>query len=217
VQSLFTARQFAFLRIPSYYVLLTDAFLLAIITHILLVWLPLFLHETFQMDLARAGLEATAPIQAGSIIGVLLGGALSDFVGRRRSRNRMLVQTVCALISAPLLLVFLIGEQPLAIYAALFSFAFIRYTGGANANPVICDLIPPERRSAAFGVMNLTNCLAAGAGVLVAGALKEAVGLRPIFACASAIGILAGFTLLTGYRLFLARDLERAAESAQNQ
>jgi hypothetical protein len=60
--------------------------------------------------------------------------------------------------------------------------------------------------------MNTMNTLAGGAGILIAGFLKQDFGLGGVFAGTSVIVLVAGVLLLTGYSFFLNRDLARQAE-----
>ena len=109
-----------------------------------------------------------------------------------------------------MLLVFLTVPNAVVVEFVLLLFSFFKFMGGANGNPMTCDLIRAEHRSLAFGIMNLMNCLSAGAGVLLSGALKARFGLTAIFAAASGIGLLAGLVLLAGYHFYLRRDLQRS-------
>ncbi|MFN0165367.1 MAG: MFS transporter [Bryobacteraceae bacterium] len=198
-------------RFATYWFLLIDAFLMAAVMYILSTWLPLYLHEAFRLDLGAAGFQGTFFIMAGSVLGVLIGGAFSDAVGQNNKRRRMLLQLLASMLSVPLLLVFVLSPSLIVLEAALFAFAMIRYGGGANANPLLCDLIPANRRSVAFGVMNLSSCLAGGAGVMIAGILKAKYELLSIFASASLILLAAALILWLGYAKFLAKDLDRAS------
>ncbi len=199
-------------RVAIYWFLLIDAFLLAAVTHILSTWLPLYLHEAFQLDLGAAGFQGSFFLMSGSVLGVLAGGALSDAVGKKNKRRRMLVQVCASFLCIPVLLVFRVSPSLLAVQVALFVFMFIRYAGGANANPLLCDLVPANRRSIAFGVMNLTSCLSGGAAIMVAGILKAQFGLQSIFGSTGVILVVAGLIMSLGYTKFLAKDLARAKE-----
>lgn len=197
------------LKTPSYWILLTEATLLAIGTWIFANWLPLYFSETFKMSLSAAGFAGTFPVQAGAMIGILAGGYFSDRVARRAVQRRMLLHSLCYLAAAPLLLVFLGTDSYLLILSAVFGYSLLRSIGGANANPLLCDLLPSNTWSTAIGLMNTTNTFAGGAGILVAGYLKRDFGLGGVFAGTSVIVLVAGILLLLGYGLFLQRDLER--------
>lgn len=202
------------LRVRTYWFLMIEAFLLSAVSFVLITWLPLFFHEAFGMDLAEAGFRGTFALQCGSVLGMMLGGLLSDRVGKKTSRRRMLIQVCCDFLSAPMLLFFLFAPNATALQLILLLFSFVLFMGGANSNPLACDLFHAEHRSLAFGIMNLTSCLSAGAGVVLSGALKARFTLPGIFASVSVIGLLGGFALLAGYYFFLRGDLRRSGVEA---
>jgi len=201
-------------RTVSYWVLLLEAMLLAIGTWIFANWLPLYFTETFKMSLSGAGFAGTFPVQAGAMIGILAGGYFSDRVARKTVQRRMLFHSLCYLAAAPLLLAFVVSSSYAIILAAIFGYSLLRAVGGANANPLLCDLLPKNSWSTAVGLMNTTNCFAGGVGILIAGYLKRDFGLGGIFAGTTGIVLVAGILLLLGYFVFLRRDLERSLNAA---
>jgi sugar phosphate permease len=203
-------------RTASYWVLLLEAMLLAIGTWIFANWLPLYFTETFKMSLSGAGFAGTFPVQAGAMIGILAGGYFSDRVARRAVQRRMLFHSLCYLAAAPLLLAFVAYSSYAIILAAIFGYSLLRAVGGANANPLLCDLLPKNSWSTAVGLMNTTNCFAGGAGILIAGYLKRDFGLGGIFAGTAGIVLVAGILLLLGYLLFLRGDLERSQNARRS-
>ena len=200
----------------SYWVLLLEAMLLAIGTWIFANWLPLYFTETFKMSLSGAGFAGTFPVQAGAMIGILAGGYFSDKVARKTVQRRMLFHSLCYLAAAPLLLAFVVSSNYTIILSAIFGYSLLRAVGGANANPLLCDLLPKNSWSTAVGLMNTTNCFAGGVGILIAGYLKRDFGLGGIFAGTAGIVLVAGILLLLGYFLFLRRDLERSLNVARS-
>ena len=203
-------------KTASYWVLLLEAMLLAIGTWIFANWLPLYFTETFKMSLSGAGFAGTFPVQAGAMIGILAGGYFSDRVARKTVQRRMLFHSLCYLAAAPLLLAFVTSSNYTIILSAIFGYSLLRAVGGANANPLLCDLLPKHSWSTAVGLMNTTNCFAGGVGILIAGYLKRDFGLGGIFAGTAGIVLVAGILLLLGYFLFLRRDLERSLNVARS-
>jgi sugar phosphate permease len=203
-------------KTASYWVLLLEAMLLAIGTWIFANWLPLYFTETFKMSLSGAGFAGTFPVQAGAMIGILAGGYFSDRVARKTVQRRMLFHSLCYLAAAPLLLAFVVSSNYTIILSAIFGYSLLRAVGGANANPLLCDLLPKNSWSTAVGLMNTTNCFAGGVGILIAGYLKRDFGLGGIFAGTAGIVLVAGILLLLGYFLFLRRDLERSLNVARS-
>jgi len=194
-------------RTPSYLVLLVEAMLLAIGVWIFSNWLPLYFNETFHMSLGSAGFSGTFPVQAGSMAGILAGGYFSDKIAQKIIKRRMLLHGLCYLAGAPLLLAFIWIHSYGLLLSCIFAFWLLRTLGAANANPLLCDLLPEKSWSTAIGLMNTSNCLAGGAGILIAGYLKRDFGLAGVFAGISGITLLASVLLLIGYRFFLDRDL----------
>jgi len=203
-------------RTASYWVLLLEAMLLAIGTWIFANWLPLYFTETFKMSLSGAGFAGTFPVQAGAMIGILAGGYFSDRMARKTVQRRMLFHSLCYLAAAPLLLAFVVSSNYTIILSAIFGYSLLRAVGGANANPLLCDLLPKNTWSTAVGLMNTTNCFAGGVGILIAGYLKRDFGLGGIFAGTAGIVLVAGILLLLGYFLFLRRDLERSQNASRS-
>ena len=201
------------LRTVSYWVLLLEAMLLAIGTWIFANWLPLYFTETFKMSLSGAGFAGTFPVQAGAMIGILAGGYFSDRVARKTVQRRMLFHSLCYLAAAPLLLAFVVSSSYAIILSAIFGYSLLRAVGGANANPLLCDLLPKNSWSTAVGLMNTTNCLAGGIGIFIAGYLKRDFGLGGIFAGTAGIVLVAGILLLLGYFLFLQERSREKSES----
>jgi len=192
---------------PSIVVLLIEAMLISIGVWIFANWLPLYYRESFGLTLGAAGFSGTFVVTAGAVLGVIVGGGLSDRAARKKLSHRMLFQALFYLLSAPTLLTLLWTKQFVLITFSIFLFSFLRTVGQCNANPMICDLLPSRVRASAFGVINMLNCLAAGVGVLLTGYLKEDYGLGEIFVGVSMIVGLAGVLLLFGYFSFLEKDL----------
>jgi predicted MFS family arabinose efflux permease len=199
----------AILTVPTYLIVIGQAMLVSVGTWIFANWLPLYFTETFHMSLAGAGFSGTFTIQAAGVLGTLLGGYVSDRAAHRRIRRRMLVQCFCLFVSAPFLLSFIWSRSFLWISLSVFLYQLFATMAAANEHPIICDVLGARLRSTAIGCMNTVNCLAGGAGILLAGYFKHDLGLGAIFGYASGIVLVAAFLVLAGYVFFLKRDLSR--------
>lgn len=196
--------------IPSFLILLAKTMLAGVGVWIFLNWLPLYFRERFGMSLAAAGFAGTFLLQAATVSGIAIGGALSDRLARRAPRMRMLLQSGFYLVSAPFLLLFL-GEVSFVIAAvAVGVFSLFRGMGGANESPALCDVVPERLRATGLGMMNLGATAAGGMGVLVAGWLKAHIGMEAVFAGIAGLFVVAAGVLYWGYAVFMNRDVERA-------
>jgi MFS transporter, Spinster family, sphingosine-1-phosphate transporter len=195
------------LRIPSVAILMTEAMLLSIGVWIFANWLPLYFRESFGLTLGEAGFYGTFVVTAGAVFGVIVGGGLSDRVARTKLSRRMLLQATFYLASAPTLTILLWTGRFDLIAISIFLFSFLKTVGQSNANPMVCDLLPPRLRASAVGVLNMLNCLAGGLGVLLTGYLKRDYGLSGIFVGVSMIVGVAGLLVFLGYFSFIEKDL----------
>jgi MFS transporter, Spinster family, sphingosine-1-phosphate transporter len=198
--------------VPSYWVLLVQSLLLSIGIWLFLNWLPSYFKENFDMSLAGAGFYGAALLEFPLLFGVVAGGYLSDAVARRNSAARMLVQMICYIFGAVLLLVFTGNASFSLVAGAVLGFSLMRSFAVANESPLLCDLLPPRQRSTAIGFMNSANTFAGGIGVFVAGMLKSSYGLRAIFAGVSVVLLAAAAVNAIGYFFFVTRDLRRRAD-----
>ncbi|MCX6623749.1 MAG: MFS transporter [Acidobacteria bacterium] len=191
---------------PCYWVIIGEALLMSMGTWIFFYWLPLYFTETFHLSLARAGVAGTVPSNVGGIAGLLLGGWLSDRVARKDFRKRMLWQMLFCFASIPSLIVFLLSPSLPVMYLAVFCFSFLKTMGQANESPMLCELLPQAAWSTSTGILNFANCIAGGIALLLAGVLKQRLGLSMIFASISVIMAAAGIILAVGYFGILARS-----------
>jgi MFS family permease/N-acetylneuraminic acid mutarotase len=144
---------------------------------VLYTWLPLYLYEKFRMNLVGAGFSATFYVQAASVAGILLGGWLADRWSEVTGRGRLRTQVLGLLLAAPALV--LIGWTTSAglLIGALVLFGLGRGCYDCNVMPVLCQVARSDLRATGYGVFNLAGCVAGGSLALLAGVLKEAVGL----------------------------------------
>ncbi|MBI5692798.1 MAG: MFS transporter [Verrucomicrobia bacterium] len=207
------AEAFVYLcRVPSYHVLLAKAMLAGVGVWVFLNWLPLYFREAFNLTLGAAGFAGTFMLQISTVLGIALGGWVSDRAAARGARQRMLVQGLSYLAAAPFLLLFLTHPGFVAVTVAVSSFSLLRGLGQANENPTLTEVIPVQFRSTAIGIMNTCATAAGGVGVLIAGILKSSFGLNAVFAGISLLFVIAGLALLAAYRFWIGRDLARAQD-----
>ncbi len=191
---------------PTCRLILLQAMLASTAMWVLLTWMPLYFLETFGMGLAEAGFAGTFYSQTGIIVGLLAGGRPSDAVGLKGTEYRILLHCVLYLVAAPLLLVFLWSRELYVIAAASVCFFLIRSLGICNEHPVLTHLLPAGLRGTGIGLSNSLNCLAGGAGVLLAGHARRAWGLPAIFASVAALYVLCSAVLLLAYLSYVRRE-----------
>jgi predicted MFS family arabinose efflux permease len=200
---------------PSYGIILAEAGLIALSTWIFINWLPLYFRETYQLTLAAAGFSGTFAFTAGATAGVLAGGYLSDKIARGDARRRLLILGVFYALAAPLLLAFLLRPAVGILGFAILTHGFLRAVGSANELPLLCELLAPNRRGTAMGLMNAMNTFIGGSGVFVSGLLMSHFGLNQIFIGLGGVVLLASAIALMGYQWVLPKDLAALRQVTQ--
>ncbi len=204
-------------RVPTYHALLIESALSGMGMWIFFSWLPLYFRDSFNMSLAAAGFAGTFMLQVCVVLGITIGGWVSDRAAARAPHRRMLAYGICYLICAPFLLMFLTNPDFGMVVVIISCFSFFRGVGQANDNPTLCEVVPAHLRSTAIGFMNACATGVGGMGVLLAGIFKGNLGLNGIFACISGAFLIAGFVLLFAYRKFVLRDIQNARAAEQSQ
>jgi MFS family permease len=141
---------------------------------IFLTWMPTFLYRKFGMTLTMAGFNATAYLQMASVAGVIAGGILADRMSKPRRSGRIEVQAIGLLLGVPFLFVSGWTMSTKILLASLVGFGLFKGLYDANIWASLYDVVPPDRRGVAAGVMNSLGWLGGGmAPILVAAALHR--------------------------------------------
>ena len=166
------------------------------------------------MDLAMAGLTATALAQTGSMAGTAVGGWLADRFASRNKSGRVLVQATGVLCGAPFVLLCCITRSIPMLLVSLAGWGFFKGLYDANIFASLFDVIPATGRGAATGWMNTVGWLGGGGlAPLLVGVMAERHGLGPAMALVSVVYVVAGGILLCVAFYALPRQLAGAAQS----
>jgi sugar phosphate permease len=190
---------------------LMGAFLCAnFVAVVLLSWMPKFVHDRFNLDLATAGLTATAFAQLASMAGALVGGWLADAWRSRSPRGRILVQSIGVFGGAPFVALCGMSQSVTVLIVALTAWGFFKGLYDANIFASVFDVIRPEARGTASGFMNTVGWLGGGGTApLAIGIVAQNSSIGAGIALASVVYILAGALLLLAAFGFVRRDVDR--------
>ena len=132
----------------------------------ILPFLSLVLHREFHLSEGQTGLLVGA-YGAGSIVSMLLGGFLTDRLGRRRT-------LLLSLFGSGVLAVAM-GFAPSvgAFVPLLVAFAFIADLYRPASSAIIADLVPSQDRAVGFAALRLAVNLGFGLGVALGGLLAD--------------------------------------------
>jgi len=174
---------------------------------IFLVWLPSFLYGKFHMSLSMSGVSATVYLQAASIVGVLCGGVLADRMAHGGRGGRMRVQALGLIAGAPFL--FLTGwtlSIPILVIG-MIGFGYFKGIYDSNIWAALHDVVRPECRATAVGIMNSLGWLGGGIAPLAIAAASQHFGMG---VCLSATSLV--YLLVAGVLLWNARAASRMRE-----
>ena len=187
VATLFRKRDFILLTICATF--------FSIAGWIVMTWLPLYLYERFQMDLANAGFSATFWIQAAAFVGIAVGGLLADRWSATNPHARKLIPLGGFLAGGVFL--FLVGwtASKAVLIPGLIVYGLSRGFWDCTLMPMLCRIAPEQLRATGYGIFNLAGTLVGGTMAWAAGALKEAIGLGGALQISALILCAAGLVL----------------------
>lgn len=161
-------------------------------------WMSTFYHEEFGLSLSTAGFTSMFFHFAAALVGVLIGGKLSDKFALHRKTVRMETELFGLLLGAPFIFWMGYTTNLYVSYAALACFGFFRGIYDSNLYAALFDVIAPDLRASSVGIMTAFAFIVGAMAPLVLGFLKEDFGL------AFGISSLAIFYLLGALAVFIA-------------
>lgn len=183
---------------PTVWILIAVFFGANAVAAIFLTWMPRYLHNTFNMRLAAAGFSATAYLQVASVLGVLTGGFLADRLARRYLGGRMLTQALGLFGGVAFL--FLTGWTLLVpvLVVAMIGFGYFKGVYDANIWASLYDVVKPERRATAVGVMNSIGWVGGALGTVAVAAAAQRYGMSACLSATSLMYLALGALLCLG-------------------
>jgi MFS family permease len=200
------------LRTPTALALMAVFFCANFVASVFLTWMPSFLNKNFQMNLAMAGLTGTAFIQIASVLGVLTGGALADWMARRKASGRITTQMIGLVCGAPF--IFITGwtlSIPILIIG-MTGFGFFKGIYDANIFASLFDVVRPHSRATAAGIMIAVGWGGGAIAPIAIGIASERWGLGPSIAANGAVYIVAAVLMALAIFAFIDKDAKKIAE-----
>jgi len=172
-----------------------------------LAWLPSYIFERFDLGLSSSSLTSTFWPLA-SLPGAVCGGVAADWAGRQWRGGRIRVQSLGLIVAAPF--VFLTGRAtsvPILI-AALIGAGICKGIYDSNIFASLFDVIRPQDRGTAAGLMNTVGWTGGFVAPTVVGFASERLGLGVTIAATAAVYLLGGLLALQAARLAEARRFD---------
>jgi MFS family permease len=173
-----------------------------------LTWLPMFISRHFKLGLSDSGLTSMLWPLA-SLPGALMAGVMADWAVRRWRGGRIGVQGVGLILAAPF--VFLTGwstSVPM-LMAALVGAGLCKGIYDANIFASLYDVVRPEDRGTAAGLMNTVGWSGGLVAPPLIGKASEHFGLGVAITATAAVYLLVGLLALFAARVAGARVLSK--------
>ena len=140
-------------------------------------WMSTFYHEYFHLSLSTAGFTSMFFHFAAALLGVLLGGKISDKYALKRKTIRLETELVGLLFGAPFIFWMGYTTHLYVGYAMLACFGFFRGIYDSNLYAALFDVIEPDLRASSVGIMTAFAFIVGALAPLVLGYLKTDFGL----------------------------------------
>ena len=143
-----------------------------------LFWAPKFAAEKFAIGVGEAGKGVMLWHHLFAFAAILAGGILTDHFVKKMPRFRLGFQSVALLFGAPMLLWIGLAPSFAALLVAASAYGVFRGFFEVNTHASLFDVVAPEHRSTAVGLLNMIAFFFGGLSGVAMGALSQRWGVR---------------------------------------
>jgi MFS family permease len=127
------------------------------------IWSPTFLHDTLGLDLGESAFYGSTTINVAGFLAVPLGGLLADSLTARTSIGRFYALTIGLSAAAVCLAPLTLAHSALAVGLVLLASGIGKGLFDGCIYAAMHDVVPPEARATAVGLMTMMGFFGAGA------------------------------------------------------
>ena len=120
-------------------------------------WAPTLIAQNLNIEMSVAGPLTTISISLSSLLGVIVGGILSDRWFQVNSRGRIYTGAIGLALTIPALFLMGYGVTVFHIVSSAFLFGFGFGMFDTNNMPILCQFVSSKYRATAYGFMYLTG------------------------------------------------------------
>ena len=143
-----------------------------------LFWAPKFMAEKFAVDVGAAGKSTMFWHHLFAFAAILAGGVVTDRFVTRLPRFRLGFQIVALLGGAPCLMMIGLSSTAAAMIVVTAAYGVFRGCFEVNTHASLFDVVPPQYRSTAVGLLNMLAFFFGGLSGVAMGALSQRWGVR---------------------------------------
>jgi MFS family permease len=164
-------------------------------------WMPTYLIQNLELPLAKAGFSAVFYHYICAFFGVLIGGRLTDYWAKKRKTIRFEANALGLLLGAPFIYIMSQTDSTTTCFIMLGLFGLFRGIYDSNLFASLFDVIKPQYRASATGLMLSFAFLVGAFSPTILGIMKTHFGLS------AGLSSLSGFYVLGGIIILVARSL----------
>ncbi len=135
-------------------------------------WLPTLFSESLNMDMAQAGPLSTMTMALASLVGVLVGGYISDRWVAKHLKGRIYTGVIGLILTIPALFLIGYGSGLVMIVTGAIMFGLGFGIFDVNNMPILCQFVPSRYRATGYGILNLAGI---SAGAIITNELGKAL------------------------------------------
>lgn len=160
-------------------------------------WLPTLFSESLNMRMEQAGPLSTMTLALASLIGVLVGGYMSDRWVSKNLKGRIYTGAIGLCLTIPALVLIGYGSGLFMIVSGALLFGLGFGIFDVNNMPILCQFVPSRYRATGYGFMNLAGISAGAVITNELGKALDAGHMNSVFVAMIAAVALAIFLQLT--------------------
>lgn len=172
-------------------------------------WLPTLISSSLDIKMDYAGPLSTITLSLSSLVGVLVGGLISDRWVQRNLRGRIYTGVIGLALTIPslLLLAFSGSIVPVVIGAIGFGLGFGIFD--VSNMPILCQFAAPRHRATGYGLMNLVGISSGAFITTVLGKSADSGNLGRDFAI---LGIVVLVAIILQLTMLHPKQINKTAE-----
>jgi len=143
-----------------------------------LFWAPKFAAEKFALDVGEAGKGVMLWHHLFAFAAILAGGVVTDRFVKKMPRFRLGFQAIALLCGAPMLAWIGLAPSFAGLLVAASAYGVFRGFFEVNTHASLFDVVPPQFRSTAVGLLNMIAFFFGGLSGVAMGALSQKWGVR---------------------------------------
>ena len=168
----------AYFRNPSALCATAGFVAIVFVNNAYLFWAPKYAAVKYSLDVGEAGKGVMLGHHLFAFGAILLGGVVTDRFVRRMPRFRLGFQILALLGGVPALLALGLAPSFAGMLVAAAAYGVFRGFFEVNTHASLFDVVPPQYRSTAVGLLNMIAFFFGGLSGIAMGALSHRWGVR---------------------------------------